>query len=667
MTARRLAPLLVGIAAGLAALGVGARRAGADDEAAAAAPGPVAPYKLDGAVTAGYRLVDIDGAKDKYKEDYNLRSGGRLFGLDVGGVSTAPADTHLDRFRLEIDTPHDEPVSRFRLTAADRERWDLRADFVRSHYFYDVPQLFAAPVAGNVRVDDLHDFDTRRVDGSVDFTLRTPDLPTLFFGYRRYERHGDATSTVNVPFGDTFVVDAPIDSVVHVGKLGTEFDALGTNVFLEQAYRSVDRHDDLGPVRTPAGVDPADASTLTAYRKAEDDHIDMPATTVRVRRPLGDRTELTGAYFYSHADLDFDVARARTGTLRGTGAPDVFAAVSRGQATLDTHVVDVGSATRLGERVRWHLDYRFDDRTQDGSTAETSTLGTLAAGTGYHVRSHRVTSDVELTPWDAVSLRAGVRFARRDAAFRKTLQDVTTDTLGAVASARWRPWSFLDLWARYENAQVDDPWTVPGDARGALAIPEREIVLTFTNRASTGLEVTPRGWLAVRYELTADSRENDTFAGRTRAFGNSVGLTLTPLPDLTFFASYTRRDVDGQADIRIAPTFGRFVSLQNGTENVLVTELRYDFTLHALPWTAGWDVAWVDSDQALRPNFEPGLLGRKFFDLARIDAGTYLTLRHRLLEPSVEFRWIDYDERVLPRNDYRAVLLAFKLTRRFSL
>jgi hypothetical protein len=63
---------------------------------------------------------------------------------------------------------------------------------------------------------------------------------------------------------------------------------------------------------------------------------------------------------------------------------------------------------------------------------------------------------------------------------------------------------------------------------------------------------------------------------------------------------------------------------------------------------------------------EPGLAGRKFFDLDRVDGGAFLALHHRLIEPSIEFRMIDYGERVLPRNDYRATILAFKLTKRWS-
>jgi hypothetical protein len=628
--------------------------------------GPVPGYAIDTAVSAGYRLVDIDGSKAKYREDYNLRSGVRLFTLETDGRARAPDATRLDRFHLEVDTPGDEPVSRFRLSAADRSLYDLRAAFTRSKYQYAVPQLFEAPVAGDARRDDLHDFDLMRTDGSVDLTVRAPRLPTLLFGYRLYDRHGDATWTPRIPGGDTFVVPAPIDSTTHVGRLGTEFTALDTDVFLQQEYRRIDRERDLrsSPGIDP-GVDPADASTLTLYRRDEDEHLDIPATTVRVRRPVGEAAELSGAYLYSHADLGFDVQRRRVGT-DDTGTPSTFAARGTGDAALDTHVADVGGSVRLIERVHLHTSYRFDERSQNGTLDERSTFGRLVALTGDHVRVHSVTSDVEAEPRDDLSLQAGVRWAQRDARFAASGQDVATDALGALAGARYRPWSFLDVHARYENVQIDDPFTAPGDATGAPPIPEREIALTFTNRATAGTRIEPWRWLSLSYELVADSRENATFAARSQSFANSGAITVTPLPTLTLFASYTRRDLDNEADILLAPSYDRVLSLQDGTEDVLVTTLRYDFALVGQRWSTGWDVAWVNADTVLRPRLEPGLRGRKFFDLARIDGGAFLTLHHRLVDPSVEFRMIDYDERVLPRNDYRATILVFKLTRRWS-
>jgi hypothetical protein len=653
--------ILLAMAAGLVATGVVARRAVAAEE-----PASSTDWAVDASATAGYRMVDIDGAKEKYREDYNLRSGGRLFDLDLAGSSKHPERTPLDRFHLTIDTPGDEPVSHFRLTAGDRTLYDLRADFTRSKYVYAAPQLWENAVAGDLRLDDLHDFDVVRTNGAADLTVHAPHLPTLLFGYRLYERHGDGVSTVRIPAGDTFPVSAPVDSTTHVGKLGTEFQALGTDVFLQQEYRRVHRSNDSGPVRAPDGVDPTDASRLTFLHNEQDEHLDIPATTVRLRRPLGDTAEITGAYFYSHADLGFALGRHRTGTSDVPGFSGSAVATGSGDATLDTHIADVATTVQLGERARLHVAYRFNGRTQDGRVDELSSFGRLATTTGDDVRMHSVTSDVELEPRDDLTLRAGVRYARRDSHFTQSQQDIATETIGAIGSIRYRPWSFVDLFARYENVQIDDPFTTPGDSSRISALPERQIALTFTNRAAAGMQLKPREWITLRYELVAESRENDTFAARSRVFGNNVGVSVSPLRDLTLFAGYTRRDADDQADILLAPLYRRALSLQAGTEDVFVSELRYEFAVRGLRWSAGWDVAYVNADNRLRPRLEPGLLGSSFFDLDRIDGGAFVTLHHRWIEPSIEFRMIDYNERVLPRNDYRATIVTFKLTKHLN-
>ncbi len=236
------------------------------------------PYTVKGDVAVGYRNVDVDGSDAKYREDYNYRSGFRLFDLNVDGVAKEPAATRLDRFHLQIDTPGDEPVSTFRLTASDRTLYDFRVSFIRSKYYYAVPELWQEPVAGDVRLDDLHHFNTLRWNGAVDLTVRAPHLPTLFFGYRLYKVSGGATSTVLIPAGDTFVVNAPTDSVTNVGKVGTEFKALGTSVFLQQEYRRITRSfDQNGPPQSG--------------RRRPDGRIDdgpVARRSARAHRPAGD-------------------------------------------------------------------------------------------------------------------------------------------------------------------------------------------------------------------------------------------------------------------------------------------------------------------------------------------------------------------------------------------
>ena len=124
-----------------------------------------------------------------------------------------------------------------------------------------------------------------------------------------------------------------------------------------------------------------------------------------------------------------------------------------------------------------------------------------------------------------------LRKQERDASFTQSDQDISTDDVGAIGSLRWRPWTFLDVFARYENVQIDDPFVVPGDPANNPPLPERQIALTFTNRGSLGFQLAPREWVSLRYEFHADSSENDTFAHRHSSLTRSASQCLRLCPN----------------------------------------------------------------------------------------------------------------------------------------
>jgi hypothetical protein len=639
---------------------------------AGAQPGaasPVDDYTLGASITGGYRNVDVDGSKAKYREDYNLPSGPRLFNLDVSGTANDPVKSSLDHFHLLVDTPGDEPVSTYLLDAGDRQRWDFRANFTRSKYFYDVPALFEGPVPGDDRTNDLHQFDLIRTNGAVDFTVWLPNTAKLFLGYRLYQEEGDTTSTVNIPAGDTFLLRAPLDSRMHVGVAGTEFDAFGTNVFLQQQYRRTIRSvGDHGPLEGDVrGLDPTDASTLTRYDAAGGEHVDEPVTTVRLRRPIGDRIELAGGYLFAHADLSSQWTTSQDATTNVPNLAGSSHQVQDGHATLDTNVADLGATMRLTEQLSAHATYRFDEQWQRGGFDQSGSTGVLSTDTGNHLSLHRLTGDFEWTPRRDLALRAGLRYAWRLANFSSSgVGPITTQTLGAIGDARWHPSPKVSLFARYETAQVDDPYIVAGDQLRQPPLPGREITLTFRNRGSAGATVRPLDWISLGYRFIADSRENDTFAARSIAYGNSASITLTPLPGLAVLGAYTRRDLDDQADILFAPTYVPTTARQAGSEDVLTSQITYDFGLFGQRWSTGGHVFYVNSDQHWSPRFEASPGDIMLFELSRIDGGAFLAYRHKWIEPALEFRIIDYNERVLPQNDYRATIVSVTLTKRFG-
>jgi hypothetical protein len=621
------------------------------------------------AVTGGYRFIDLDGSREKYREDYNLRSGARLFDFTMDTTASSPESTRLDRLHIDVETPGNEPVSRFRLVASDRALYDFKINFIRSKYQYAVPQLWEGPVTGDVGLDDPHDFSIVRTNGAVDLTVRPPTLPPVHFGYRLYGRdaNGNTISTVRIPGGDTFLVSAPSLSTTNVGVVDTTFDLWQTSVFLQQEYRRTTRDRTLRDPLDPVGLDPGDASSLEFYRSDRNEEIVTPATRVRLRRALGDVVDLSAGYVFSHGDLDAGFERARRGTDRGGGFAGDALASSRSDAALTTHVLDAAASVRLHDRVRLHTGYRYDSRDQDGTLNETGDFGFLRAHTDDDVRLHRASVELEVEPLPALLVRGGAGYTRRWARLALDPDSVTTESVGALGSIRYRPWSFLDLSAAYENVQVDDPYVVAGDPTNVPPLPDRETSFDLVNRGSAGVGIRPLEWIELRYRLQADNRENDDFSGCTWTLANSVSFSLTPVTGLTIFAGYTLRELDQRADILVAPLYEpATASMQDGTEQVLSSVLRYDFEVLRHRWAAGWSVYFVDSDSALRPRLETDDGSRTEFDLDRIDGGAFVTLLHRWLEPTLEFRMIDYHQSPLTENDYRATIVGLRLTKRLD-
>jgi len=647
-----------------------AARDAATPAAETAAPKPTRwdDYSLDTEVSVGYRAVDVDGSKQRYDSHYDLQSGVRLFTVGISGRAEDPAKSGVDRFSLDIDTPNDEPVSNYRLRVADDQRWDLRGSLTQTTWDYAWPQLFEAPVPEDSSLADLHRFDVRRTRGNLDLTVQVTDDLSLLAGYRLNRRAGDTISTIYVEGADTFIVPRPVNAITNTGVLGGDLHALGTDFSLRQEYQRTNRT--LG-AENPlpgdrSGLDPTDPARLTEFSGDQNETISAPVTIVRVRRPLGERAELSGSYFYRHADLDLDAQLLEGGTVSTPGFPARNFRVSSGDATMNMHVVDLLGTVRLTDRLSFITSYRYDDRTQDGTVLSRDAFGLLDANAGYHVSLNRGSAELQAEPRDDLTVRAGMQYGRQHSQLSIPTESVYTDLWGAVADVRWRPWKQLDVFGRYESLQIDDPFEVTGTSIAGRDIPSREITLTFRNRGQAGLRVRPWKWATLQYRFLADSRQNATFDGLAETYGNDVGLTITPRPGLDIFVSYTRRDLQSQANILVAPLYDQVLSLQNGNEDVITSALTYAFQLMDQSWTTGWTVSWFDSNQSLLPRLETTGSARTTYDVERVDGSVFLRWHHRWIEPSVAFRYIDYQQRPLDVNDYQATLVTVALTKRWS-
>src|SRR5262249_7941627 len=161
-----------------------------------------------------------------------------------------------------------------------------------------------------------------------------------------------------------------------------------------QYRRTIRDFGDHGPLPGDAGgLDPTDTSTLSRLDAFGGEHIDEPVTTVRVRRPIGDRVELTGGYFFAHADLSSQWTTSPVATTNEPGIDGTSHQLQDGHATLDTNIADLGATARLTDRLSAHATYRFDEQWQQGGLDRSGSVGVLSIGTGHRLRLHRLTGD----------------------------------------------------------------------------------------------------------------------------------------------------------------------------------------------------------------------------------------------------------------------------------
>ena len=202
---------------------------------------------------------------------------------------------------------------------------------------------------------------------------------------------------------------------------------------------------------------------------------------------------------------------------------------------LDTHVVDVGARREITERVACTCDLSLRRGRPGGQPRpERLDLGVLSLGTGYHLRLHRSRATSRWAPRRDLSLRAGDALrAGGDARSRRaTSARSPRETLGAIADARWRPSSKVDLFVRYEYAQVDDPYRSTATSSASRRVPSRETCSRSGTAAPPGSGRAPR-WMTLALPASSPTAARTTRSPRARwRSATARRVTLTPIAGL---------------------------------------------------------------------------------------------------------------------------------------
>lgn len=472
---------------------------------------------LVGGVEVGYRDASVDGNEDKYREDVNLSDGAlRLFGFDLGW---RPADSGaLDELTLEAQGLGGEPYASARLRARKVGRWDLKARYRSSEFFYrDAGYFF--------REDgDLHTWDAKRTSYGLDLSVRAADWLTLRAGADRKDRDGDSTTSRYLQ-RDEFRLRRPADQTATTYWLGADLRLGWADLTIEQRLAS---YENRWVITTAANEEEAPGgAVIDDYRQVHTQDADTPVTRLLVAGRPTEWLRFSAGYTRADAELDYRVAGAWSGmdyddTPAGDPPEDFetsLANAGKVERTVDVLTADV--SLRPIEDFEFTIEGSRRTYDQDGTIDWVEDqVGGKDDGT-YRVEG-RLRNELEVDAfgvtgrWEAaegLSLSAGVGLEKRKAAFEIAGPEVTTERTYYRGGLRYRRNDLFDLKIGLERGSDDDPYTPASP--------------TEIERIRADITVKPGGGTRLAARFKDETRKND--------LTYPLGLPTDDVPPATAF------------------------------------------------------------------------------------------------------------------------------------
>ncbi|MHC4990578.1 MAG: hypothetical protein ACYTGC_06315 [Planctomycetota bacterium] len=589
-----------GIGAAVLALTLVATPAPAGDE----------EQNLRGTVELTYRDVNQDGSVDKYNEDFDgLDSGLRLSHLDLEWFEVD--SSVADYLRVEADGLGGDPYERATVRVGRRDTYDLRLTYRNQEYIYNLFKV----------VDDLDasTWNTERRFTDVALTFYPTDSIELFVDFQQVERDGTSQVMADVNT-ELYQLDSPLDQSVARYSVGGRFEIGSVDVLFRQMLRRYDYSLDNSTTDNPGLSGGANIASLDSYRRLQNDEGDSDLTTLTVSAPLGGRVHLTASVFgtlLGDETIESQVLLNAEGTsFRGVCAvsgdvcsgrspcdlgipgnfciPDDYSVAdgtSRADIDGDYLVLDAD----LSVRIRDDLDFHFQGRTLDRDVESTSLRdldgngvaddleGTVNDDTPGSVTSVEYSLDTltglfDYAPSNRYRFRLGFRTISRELLregfefgtndYRNTpFESDSDDTL--IVGMVLDPLEWFRFEADYEAGDITQAFT-------AVAPMETDRVRArarFTPHPDLHVDVGYTGYdnsnlgsdFRVSDDCSVPGADIDSGCWNTHAEGTiySARIWHRPTPDVDYWFSWTRSDVDRKVRIRF-DTEEFFNSGENG-------------------------------------------------------------------------------------------------------
>jgi hypothetical protein len=590
----------------------------------------------------GYRSVSVDGQDNKYKEDYNLQKGPRLFNLSLLFKPDERLGGFADRVQLDVDHYGGDPFESLSLAVSKHGSYNLRYTRTKDTYFYS--DIILPPELANPGIESGGDFRTFNYDhvrdlGRLDIT--PGKAAKLHFTFDRFTKLGTSTLPMDVA-RDGYEFDKPVDESQNRWGVGFDYAWRKVTVSLDENVRDYQNVVDLFLPGASRGADPTNADMIDYYFLNQPYDYKSYDHTARLIAHPNRRWILKASVLLQRLDLDV-TADQRQGGTDFSGQPLSPSELSgSGSIARDTDVFDLDTTYAFNDRVGLLAGAWYKKLSQDGDLV----FGDALNRGIWDLKTSGARGGVELGFGSGVTVTAGVQYERRQVDTSHTegsdLEEqprVTTEDTGLFASVGWVPNRSVHVTAELEDASYTDPYTLksPTD-RQRLRVRARY-------RTDGGLFVSG-SFLYNKFKNDESGWDSHYGQGNVRVGYQTDWITVT--------AGYGRIDIGRSIahDVYVVDTttllFFVPIVYDAGT-NLYDGQLRW--AIHK-EWTIGGDLRYYKNAGT--------------WPLSHHDLGGYLeyTFKGGYLAHA-GYRHVKYDEKEYSFDDYSASIGEFSVGYRF--
>lgn len=431
-------------------------------------------YSVTSSIEVGYRNVDINGSRDKYLSDVNIRDGFRLLEYSFDSRSLTGSGPIYDFLKAEVTTAGGDPSQTFSLRMDKARAYKFDGTVRRFNYFRYLPSI----------ANNWHNIDTRQQMSDFHLKLFPQRAVRVNLGYSRAMAKGYSQWT-NSAERDIFPQPGDRRWESNDFRLGVDATYRGWDFFIEQMHRNF-RWDSTAawPGGTNAGFFPTDNATLTLFNRDEPMRTNGNLTRGSIRGSLGNRVHVAtrGMYGEEHMRMAFfeqyaGTASSPANTRVLTNQYSSTGNAKRPSASFDGVIsFDVTEDLVISNSFRYS-HYRIlgdvlantfrQQQTGNGAvvtsrpspfTPNQAFPGGTFGSLGTDLTSYWNTVDFQYSPNRKFMMSAGWRTTRRNVGITalNAVEEDTLTTNTGIANVRIRPVDRLNLFFDYENGTADN-------------------------------------------------------------------------------------------------------------------------------------------------------------------------------------------------------------------